>query len=293
MGDRLVRYPHETDIEIFRESLSYSAAETGFTVSLIEKDYYCSLVLGHIFSGKTELVFKGGTSFSKVHLDFYRLSEDLDLIIPVSNNTTKSKRKNKIDPVKSLFAELTETILGISVSAALTGHNQSRQYIGTIQYESAVLDKFEYIKIEIGLREPLIQDYEKKPARTIAVNPFNQLSLVPEFPVQVMNVKEAFAEKIRAALTRRKPAIRDFYDLNLAVDSKKIDLFDPDFLKMVKIKLMVPGNDKINISKEKRVELDHQLETQLKPVLRMHDYDKFNLDHAYQIVEEIAAKIQC
>ena len=45
-----------------------------------------------------------------------------------------------------------------------------------------------------------------------------------------MNIKEAFAEKVRAALTRRDPAIRDFYDLHLAMKSEKIDFFDPGFL---------------------------------------------------------------
>jgi len=238
------------------------------------------------------LVFKGGTSFSKVYLDFYRLSEDLDFIIPVSNKTTKSQRKSKIDPVKSLIDELSTTIPGISVSSALTGHNQSRQYIGSIQYNSAILDKSENIRIEIGLREPLVQPYELKPARTIAVNPFNQLPLVQEFTVQVMTIEEAFAEKVRAALTRRDPAIRDFYDIQLAVNSNKIDLFNQNFLEIVKAKLIVHGNDPINVSKNKRIELDHQLDAQLKPVLRTYDFDKFNLNHTYQIVAEIAAKIR-
>ncbi len=288
----MIPYPHESDIDVFRESLAYSAAETGFTISLIEKDYYCSLVLDYIFSGKTDLVFKGGTSFSKVYLDFYRLSEDLDFIIPVSNKTTKSKRRSKIDPVKSKIDELSTTIPGISISSALTGHNQSRQYIGSIEYNSAVLDKSESIKIEIGLREQLVLPYDLKPARTLAVNPFNRLSLVPEFSVQVMTIKEALAEKVRAALTRRDPAIRDFYDIQLVVYSNKIDLFNQDFLKIVKAKLIVPGNDPIDVSVEKRVELNRQLETQLKPVLRANDFDKFNLDHAYQRVQEIATKMQ-
>ena len=75
-------YPHEADPDIFRESLAYSEAEKGFTSTLIEKDYYCSLVLQYFFSDETQLVFKGGTCLSKVHADFYRLSEDLDFIIP-------------------------------------------------------------------------------------------------------------------------------------------------------------------------------------------------------------------
>ena len=53
-------------------------------ITLIEKDYYCSLILNYFFNGDTSLVFKGGTCLSKVYVDFYRLSEDLDLIITVS-----------------------------------------------------------------------------------------------------------------------------------------------------------------------------------------------------------------
>jgi len=67
-------YPHDADPEVFRESLAYSEATTGFTATLIEKDYYCSLVLQYFFASDTSLVFKGGTCLSKVHADFYRLS---------------------------------------------------------------------------------------------------------------------------------------------------------------------------------------------------------------------------
>lgn len=79
-------------------SILYSATETGFTASLIEKDYFCSLVLDYLFRHQTGLVFKGGTCLSKVYFDFYRLSEDLDFIIPIESNTIKSKRRSKITP---------------------------------------------------------------------------------------------------------------------------------------------------------------------------------------------------
>ena len=54
--------PHEADNDIFREALAYSEATTGFTATLIEKDYYCSLVLQYFFDGDSSLVFKGVTS---------------------------------------------------------------------------------------------------------------------------------------------------------------------------------------------------------------------------------------
>ena len=75
-------YPHDTDPDIFREALSYSEAFTGFTASLIEKDYYCSLILHYFFDRDTPLVFKGGTCLSKVYADFdsFNLDEAFDLI---------------------------------------------------------------------------------------------------------------------------------------------------------------------------------------------------------------------
>ena len=72
MDEASFPYPHNTDPDIFREALSYSEAVTGFTSTLIEKDYYCSLILQHFFGGDTPLVFKGGTCLSKVYADFYR-----------------------------------------------------------------------------------------------------------------------------------------------------------------------------------------------------------------------------
>ena len=51
-------YPHDKDPDIFLEALSYSEGFTGFTANLIEKDNYCSLILHHVFSRETKLVFK-------------------------------------------------------------------------------------------------------------------------------------------------------------------------------------------------------------------------------------------
>jgi predicted nucleotidyltransferase component of viral defense system len=175
-------FPHDTDVDIFRESLSYSEGVTGFTASLIEKDYYCSLILHHIFERMTPLVFKGGTCLSKVYVDFYRLSEDLDLVIPVSVDTPRNQRRSKMDPIKGIFDELPALVPGISVSRPFRGHNESRQYIGYLEYPSAVMDKKERIKIEIGIREPLLLSSVTGETRTIVVNPFSSRPLFPFSP---------------------------------------------------------------------------------------------------------------
>ena len=288
MAEAKILYPHVRDLEIFREALSYSEAVTGFTASLIEKDYYCSLILHHVFGRNTPLVFKGGTCLSKIHADFYRLSEDLDLVIPVEVDTPRNQRRSTMDPLKGIFDELPAAIPGIAVSQAFRGHNESRQYIGYIEYPSVVMDKQERVKIEIGIREPLLHPSLTSETRTIVVNPFSGRPLIPAFTVQALGMKEAYAEKVRAALTRKEPAIRDLFDLFHAVRTMNLDLDDHDFLIMVKQKLDVPGNATVDISLEYKRELDRQLEGQLRPVLRPADFDSFNMNEAFELIGRVA-----
>jgi predicted nucleotidyltransferase component of viral defense system len=281
-------YPHKADPDIFREALAYSEADKGFISTLIEKDYYCSLILQYFFSEDTELVFKGGTCLSKVHADFYRLSEDLDFIIPVAEEITRPQRRACIKSVKRMFEKLPKVVPGMTISEAFRGHNESRQYIGCLEYPSVIVEKLEYIQVEVGLREPLLSPSESKKASTIAVNPFSGQPLLPTFTVSAMALKEAYAEKVRAALTRRGPAIRDFFDLFYVDRKKLLNFFSPDFLKMVKSKIDAPGNDPIDVSTERKQELNRQLAGQLKPVLRPTDFKGFNMEEAFKLVSKIA-----
>ena len=153
------------------------------------------------------------------------------------------------------------------------------------------MDKQERIKIEIGIREPLLLPSVTGKTRTIAVNPFSGKPLLPTFTVNAMEMMEAYAEKVRAALTRKEPAIRDLFDLFHAVRKMKLDLEDHDFLLMVKKKLDVPGNTPIDISLEYKQKLGRQLEGQLRPVLRTADFDRFNMDGAFELIAMVANKL--
>jgi predicted nucleotidyltransferase component of viral defense system len=288
MIDTQVKYPHDADPDIFREALAYSEAAKGFTATLIEKDYYCSLILMHFFSGQTSLVFKGGTCLSKVHADFYRLSEDLDLIIPVAADTTRTQRRANMEPVKSMFEKLPSAVPGVTIVEAFIGHNTSRQYIGSLEYDSVIVEKKEKINIEVGIREPLFSPSESRLASTIVVNPFNGRPMLQPFKVGAMTMQEAYAEKIRAAITRKEPAIRDFFDLLYAVRKRGLNTQDSDFISMVTAKIDVPGNEPLELSEERKQELNRQLEGQLRPVLRRSDFEDFNLNEAFELVLNIA-----
>jgi predicted nucleotidyltransferase component of viral defense system len=291
MTDVHFLYTHVSDPDVFREALAYSEADTGFTGSLIERDYYCSLILQYFFSSETSLVFKGGTCLSKVYVNFYRLSEDLDFIIPVTADTSRAQRRDGMVPIKALFDNAPNVISGMKISETLAGHNNSRQYIGYFAYRSVLVEKIEKIKIEIGLREPMLMPSESRVASTIAINPFNNLPLFPAFSVSAMSSHEMHAEKFRAAMTRREPAIRDFFDLFYAVQEGGLNIHDSDFLSMVKKKLEVPGNYPVDLTSARKDELGRQLEGQLKAVLRPQDFARFDLDEVFEMVCNMAAKL--
>lgn len=125
-------------------------------------------------------------------------------------------------------------------------------------------------------------------ARTLLLNPFTRKSLVPDIDVITLPMEEAIAEKLRAALTRLEPAIRDFFDIDYLASQHKINLKDHHLLQLVAEKLKVPGNPPVDLSPARKEKLKSQIETELKPVLRSADFERFNLDRAFGLVAEIA-----
>ncbi len=71
----------------------------------------------------------------------------------------------------------------------------------------------------------------------------------------------------------------------------KLDIDEHDFLIMVKQKLNVPGNNPVEISSGYKRELGRQLEGQLRPVLRPADFDRFNIDEAFELIGRIAEAV--
>ena len=104
--------------------------------------------------------------------------------------------------------------------------------------------------------------------------------------------EEAYAEKIRAALTRREPAIRDFFDLDHAVRCALFDHRNPAVLGLVAAKLSVAGNKPVDLSAAKIATLRDQVETHLRPVLRTSDYAAFNLQRVVSMLEELVRRLE-
>jgi hypothetical protein len=110
--------------------------------------------------------------------------------------------------------------------------------------------------------------------------------------VQAITLREAYAEKMRAALSRREPAIRDFFDLYYAYATLDFDFSAEDFLHMVRQKLSVPGNDPIDVSPARKRQLVQQAKTHLQSVLRLSDYSSFNIERSFRIVSEASEHLE-
>ena len=103
---------HE-DPDAFRDLLTLTAARAGFQVRLVEKDYFSSVLLQYLAASCPGLVFKGETCLAKVHMEFHRMSEDLDFTIPVPAGSARSMRSRLVEELKQAIAPfevVTETV---------------------------------------------------------------------------------------------------------------------------------------------------------------------------------------
>lgn len=187
---------HE-DPEAFRDLLTLTAVRTGFLVRLVEKDYFCTVLLEYLAASCPGMVFKGGTCLAKVHTEFHRMSEDLDFTIPVPAGSVRSMRSRLAEELKHAMAGLERRLPGLRTVTALRGANNSTQYNATVAYTALGGQQEETIKIEAGLREPLLLPAIRGEARTLLLGPASDRPLVPSLALACLSHDEAMAEKLR------------------------------------------------------------------------------------------------
>jgi predicted nucleotidyltransferase component of viral defense system len=290
MSDTSKTLMYHDDPDRFRAALTYTSATTGFLAALIEKDYYCSLLLNDLGElMRNGLVFKGGTCLSKVHTEFFRLSEDLDFTYSIPAGTSRPDRRKIIAPFKGYFASIPERLLCFRITQELNAKFESSYYFGSIGYISAITGEVGSIKLEVSLKEPIHQPVEDLVARTILCDPHSKATTFLQVPVRVLSIKEAYAEKTRAALTRRKPAIRDFFDVDHAVLNGLLFPQDEATIELISHKLSTT-DDPIDISDARVDAVQIQVETQLKSVVRLEDFKKFDLR---RVVETLREMVEC
>ena len=89
--------------------------------------------------------------------------------------------------------------------------------MAAVGYDSLLGQQQETIKIEVGLREPLLTPVISGRSADDLAQPASEQPMVAPVSVRCIDKSKAMAEKFRAALSRREPAIRDFFDIDHAV----------------------------------------------------------------------------
>ena len=270
------------------------AQKHGFKPDLIEKDYYLTVMLNSIGSHLSDsIVFKGGTLLNKAHLNYHRLSEDLDFTYFSGHGlSSRSQRSKAIMPIReNMPAFLNYTGLASDVPEG-EGFNNSTQYVFDIYYQSFITGKDEHIKLEISLRQPPIDKPVHSLIKHFYQDPYTGADMVPSCKVLSLSLKEAVAEKLKAAITRKDVAIRDYFDLRHLARAK-FDFYDKHFIFIFKKKLADEGHGKkqfrhnFGLNEESINLLRGQIETDLLPVIRAGE--RFDLDDVLNLFNHILA----
>ena len=73
--------------------------------------------------------------------------------------------------------------------------------------------KEQTIKIEITYTDKHYLSFHKGRIKSIFIDPLLEEDIFSTKDIDCLSLEEMVAEKIRAALTRKEPAIRDFFDI--------------------------------------------------------------------------------
>ena len=165
------------------------------------------------------------------------------------------------------------------------GFNNSTQYVFDLKYKSIMTNRKENIKFEISLRQPPMKSPTIVNIKHFYQDPFSGKDLFPQGKILALSLEECVAEKLKAAISRRTPAIRDFYDLGHFI-KRKFDFRNPKFLKMVDDKLLLDECEKdysvnLGLTALEIQELKRSVSTDLIPMIRIDE--EFDLE---SILEE-------
>lgn len=261
------------------------AERHNFRLEIVEKDYYLTIILNSIeFRLSDKLIFKGGTLLNKIHLKYHRLSEDLDFTyLSKEKLSSRSKRSRAITPVRKAMPEFLKSLNLKSENPEGQGFNNSTQYVFNILYPSFITGEDANIKIDISLRQPPIDKLVHNAIEHFYKDPFTGENLLPVNKILSLSFNEAVAEKLKAAISRREPVIRDYYDL-WHIAEAGFDFHNKQFLAIFRKKLEYEeyaGDYRHNfgLSEESIDLLRRQVETDLIPVIRIGE--KFALSKAF------------
>jgi len=213
----------------------------------IEKDFYLTLLLSEISdkirdgaSPFRKLVFKGGTLLTRSHLNYHRISEDLDFTYLENKKLNDISAKQRKKVISHFTNQLAEEIRKISNKYGLdfSSNKSDKKYCQVMDRQNVYLFKIYYqpvygaqelIKFEVNFNDELVYPHLFEDIGHLFDNELiKDLEFMENIKINIeknilcYDLREIAIEKIRALLTRPTIKERDLLDLFLI--SKIIDI---------------------------------------------------------------------
>lgn len=248
-----------------------------FVSVLLEKDFILTMILIKFWEKYPNLIFKWWTCLNKIYFPYFRLSEDLDFVI--NTDFWCKARKTLLKQYENDFVEDLK-ILWLKLKDQRTKFDSYKLAMFTFEYNSIIDNSSQTIKIDISLKNNLKLAQKKWEIKSFFINPVLEENIFWKHFINCIDLKESVAEKLRAWLTRKEPAIRDFFDIWYIKNNSNFDFKDLEFIELVNIKLKEVDFE--YSLEENYNSLVKQIETDLKPVLN-ENFD-FNFDEIYNFI---------
>lgn len=257
-------------IEIIRRFVAQiKEKHTKLNEPTIEKDFYLTLLINEISrkigenkeSAFSKVVFKGGTLLTRAHLNYHRISEDLDFTYAENNKLKRLSSKQRRKLISKFTGQLVEEIYGITKKFNLDfSLNKSDKkycrvrdrkgvYLFRIYYKP-VYGTEDFIRIEVNFNDNLIY----KPIFKDIKHLFDEelirdLEFIEGIRIKIKenilcyDLREVAVEKIRAVLTRPVIKERDLLDLFLISKIINIKILEKKEIvdKIISSKFFIKG----------------------------------------------------
>lgn len=298
-----------------QEILQEAAARLSVMPAIVEKDFWVTWVLDQIFSDpllSKLLMFKGGTSLSKVYGVIERFSEDIDLILDWKQFTQKDpnefisksqdgKLSKEIDEHAKQFIAtvLLDKLQGILSPICSVKLDEEDSFVINVDYPTSFPDPYlrGEIRLEIG---PMAawNPHQTHIVTSLVAKQFPQLFTQPNCNVNVILAKRTFWEKatiLHAEAHRPEDKLlpmrysRHYYDLAQMANSDIKDQALGDFELLEQVvdfkqrfyparwahyQSATPGSFKLMPPKERLSELEKDYQAMRNMIYG--DYPKFN-----------------
>lgn len=235
---------------------------------LIEKDLILHQILTDLSKDNfysSNFLFKGGTCLIKYYLGYFRFSEDIDftwrdqkVFESLSQNEIRRRLSQIIKGIGKLFERIS-TKRGFDFKCVksdrryveLTGGNKTATF--KIWFRSEILERESFIKIQINFVDKLRFRHGKRKLRSLVSGAeAGELKLLfPDYSdyfktvtLDVYDVKEILAEKVRAILTRKGVKTRDYVDVYMISKRFGIDVNDLDDAIIEKTEFMLKNYER-------------------------------------------------